>query len=155
MHSNTCSDIELFLLFSSFDHTIERRYILNRKLLGIDYLRVSMKENIKNIECEVCSNQLTLHFSKKEETPNKGICNECGAMYRYKLNNNRNIESVELSINFKKESEIINEYYEETENKAFLITTKILNTDDFEYNEDSRKKFIEWLEQNYPYIRRL
>jgi hypothetical protein len=99
-----------------------------------------MKEEIDDTLCEICENQLILNYL--ERGPLSGICDECGAMYSYELEDSQ-ITSVDFHVDFGIETQIISEYYEETGQRAYIILH-------VEHSEDEISEFREWVRENYP-----
>lgn len=99
-----------------------------------------MKEIIDDIACEICGHQLVLNYS--DRGPMSGICDECGAMYTYDLEDGSVID-VNYFVDFDVEETIISEYYKETGNTAFLISH-------IECSQEDVNAFLEWANKNYP-----
>jgi hypothetical protein len=99
-----------------------------------------MKETISGTDCEICDNQLILNYSGFG--PQSGICDECGAMYAYDLEDSE-VVSVEYTADFDIETQIISEYYEETGQTAYMITH-------VEHQKDDVSEFLRWARENYP-----
>jgi hypothetical protein len=99
-----------------------------------------MKEKINSTFCQICEEQLILNYLDKG--PKSGICNECGAIYAYDLEDGE-IASVEFAVDFEIETEIISEYYEETGQKAYMIVH-------VEHEKDDASEFLKWARENYP-----